>query len=75
MVNFNSEPPPNVIRVPRWTLALHAVQFVFAIVILGLSAYGISYIAYNALIFSLVVVRCSYFSALSTPPLAINETG
>jgi hypothetical protein len=60
MVNFNAEPPPNVVRVPRWTLALHAIQFVFATVILGLDAYGISYIAYNALIFSLVVCLCTF---------------
>ncbi|CAI6335869.1 unnamed protein product [Periconia digitata] len=59
MVNFNAETPSNVVRVPRWTLALHAVQFVFAIIILGLSAYGISYVPYNALIFSLVVCLCT----------------
>lgn len=58
MVTFNNaNPPPNVVRVPRWTIALHAVQFIFAIIVLGLSAYGIAYVPYNALIFSLVVVR------------------
>jgi hypothetical protein len=56
MVNF-VEPPPHVLRVPKWVLAIHAVQAVFAIIILGLDAYGIRWIAYNALIFSLVVVR------------------
>jgi hypothetical protein len=60
MVNFNAETPPNVIRVPRWTLALHVIQFVFAIIILGLDAYGIKWIPYNALIFSLVAVSFSF---------------
>jgi hypothetical protein len=45
--------------VPRWTIAVHAVQLVFAIVVLGLDAYGIRYIPYNALIFSLVVCLCT----------------
>ncbi|KAL1591346.1 hypothetical protein SLS60_012090, partial [Paraconiothyrium brasiliense] len=45
--------------VPRWTVAVHAVQILFAIVILGFDAYGIKYIAYNALIFSLVVCLCT----------------
>ncbi|PVI06594.1 hypothetical protein DM02DRAFT_667473 [Periconia macrospinosa] len=59
MVDFNAEPPPNVVRVPRWTLALHAVQFVFAIIILGLSAYGVSYVPYARLAFSIVVAICT----------------
>ncbi|OAG10744.1 uncharacterized protein CC84DRAFT_1161604 [Paraphaeosphaeria sporulosa] len=45
--------------VPRWTVAVHAVQILFAIIILGFDAYGIKYIAYNALIFSLVVCLCT----------------
>jgi hypothetical protein len=49
-------PPSNVLAVPRWLIIIHAVQFLFAIVVLGLDAYGIKYIPYNALIFSLVVV-------------------
>ena len=55
MVNF-AEAPPHVLRVPKWVLAIYAVQAVFAIIVLGLDAYGIRWIAYNALIFSLVVV-------------------
>lgn len=43
-----------LLPLPRWTLAIHAVQILFAIVVLGLDAYGIHYIPYNALIFSLV---------------------
>jgi hypothetical protein len=48
--------PAHVLDVPRWTLILHIVQAALAIIILGLDAYGIRWIAYNALIFSLVVV-------------------
>jgi hypothetical protein len=48
--------PAHVLALPKWVLAIHAVQAVFAIIILGLDAYGIHYIAYNALIYSLVVV-------------------
>jgi hypothetical protein len=38
-------------------LACHAVQFVLAIVILGLDAYGIHYVAYTGLVCSLVIAR------------------
>jgi hypothetical protein len=48
--------PAHVLAVPQWTLIIHIVQAVVAIIILGLDAYGIRWIAYNALIFSLVVV-------------------
>jgi hypothetical protein len=51
-----SNRPDNVLSVPRWTVIIHGVQAVFAIIILGLDAYGIRWIAYNALIFSLVAV-------------------
>lgn len=51
-----TEPPPHVVRVPRWTFAIHGVQALFAVIILGLDAYGIHWIAYNALIYSLVAV-------------------
>ncbi|KAF2747648.1 hypothetical protein M011DRAFT_50150 [Sporormia fimetaria CBS 119925] len=44
----------NVLPLPRWTLIVHGLQIILAIIILGLDAYGIHYIAYNALIFSLV---------------------
>ncbi|KAF2789465.1 hypothetical protein K505DRAFT_253300 [Melanomma pulvis-pyrius CBS 109.77] len=47
--------PAHVLPVPRWTLIFHIIQAVFAVIVLGLDAYGINYLAYNALIFSLVV--------------------
>ncbi|KAF2867920.1 hypothetical protein BDV95DRAFT_597678 [Massariosphaeria phaeospora] len=47
--------PAHVLPVPQWTLIIHAVQLLFAIIVLGLAAYGVSLIPYNALIFSLVV--------------------
>ncbi|KAF2738391.1 hypothetical protein EJ04DRAFT_549893 [Polyplosphaeria fusca] len=52
--------PANVLPLPRWTLIIHAVQVVLAIIILGLSAYGVHWIAYNALIFALVVCICTF---------------
>jgi hypothetical protein len=48
-----------LLPLPRWTLAIHCVQILFAIIILGLDAYGIRWFAYNALIFSLVTVRAA----------------
>lgn len=51
--------PAHVLPVPKWTLIIHVVQAVFAVIILGLDAYGIKYIAYKALIFSLVVSLCT----------------
>ena len=50
------EPQPHIVAVPRWTLGLHIAQLFLAVIILGLDAYGISFIAYNVLIYSLVVV-------------------
>jgi hypothetical protein len=38
-------------------LTCHAVQLVLAVVILGLDVYGIHYVAYTGLIYSLVIVR------------------
>ena len=35
---------------------LHSVQLILAVVVLGLDSYGIQYIPYNALIYSLAVV-------------------
>jgi hypothetical protein len=46
--------PANVLPLPRWTLIVHAVQLVLAVIVLGLAAYGVSLIAYYALIFSIV---------------------
>lgn len=51
-----SKLPANVLPVPRWTIAVHGIQMLFAIIILGFDAYGIKYIAYYALIYSLVIV-------------------
>jgi hypothetical protein len=48
-------------------LAGHAVQFVLAIVILGLDAYGIHYVAYTGLVCSLVIARRLH-------PLAASST-
>lgn len=38
------------------TLIAHVAQIVLAIAVLGLAAYGVDYISYNVLIYSLVVV-------------------
>lgn len=38
------------------TLFVHVVQLVLAVVILGLDAYGVGYVAYNILIYSLIIV-------------------
>lgn len=43
-----------------WVLIVHAVQVVFAIIVLGLSAYGVHWVPYNALIFALVVCICTF---------------
>ncbi|KAF2709676.1 hypothetical protein K504DRAFT_379328, partial [Pleomassaria siparia CBS 279.74] len=51
--------PAHVLAVPRWTLIIHVVQPVLAVAILGLDAYGIRWIPYNALIYSLVVAICT----------------
>jgi hypothetical protein len=48
-----------VLPLPRWILAVHFVQITFALIVLGLDAYGIRWISYNALIFSLVTVSAS----------------
>lgn len=48
---------PARMRLP--TLVAHAAQVVLAITILGLAAYGVDYISYNVLIYSLVVVSSS----------------
>jgi hypothetical protein len=48
-----------ILPLPRWTLAIHFIQITFALIILGLDAYGIRWIAYNALIFSLVTVSAA----------------
>ena len=50
---------PHVLDTPRWTLIIHAIQAFLAIIILGLDAYGIRWISYNVLIYSLVVVSAS----------------
>ncbi|KZM19830.1 hypothetical protein ST47_g9167 [Ascochyta rabiei] len=41
------------------TLIAHVAQVVLAITVLGLAAYGVDYISYNVLIYSLVVAICS----------------
>lgn len=38
------------------TLLAHIAQLVLAIAILGLAAYGVDYISYNVLIYSIAVV-------------------
>ncbi|KAF2467262.1 uncharacterized protein BDR25DRAFT_345026 [Lindgomyces ingoldianus] len=58
------ELPPHVLPVPRFTLAIHAVQILLAIIILGLDAYGIRWIQYNALIYSLVCTLCTIIVAI-----------
>lgn len=41
------------------TILTHVAQIVLAIAVLGLAAYGVDYISYNVLIYSLVVVSRS----------------
>ena len=41
------------------TILTHVAQIVLAIAVLGLTAYGVDYISYNVLIYSLVVVSRS----------------
>ncbi|KAF2659330.1 hypothetical protein K491DRAFT_712849 [Lophiostoma macrostomum CBS 122681] len=48
------ERPAHVLTVPRWTSVIYGLQILLAIIILGLDAYGIHWIPYDALIFSLV---------------------
>jgi len=43
-----------VLPLPRWTLIVHAIMILVSVIVLGLSAYGVHYISYNALIFALV---------------------
>ncbi|KAF2032255.1 hypothetical protein EK21DRAFT_110198 [Setomelanomma holmii] len=57
----------------RWQLALatlHGVQLVFSIIALGLAAYGVRYIAYNVLVYTLVtictLIVCAYLIASRT---------
>ncbi|KAF2007467.1 hypothetical protein P154DRAFT_529080 [Amniculicola lignicola CBS 123094] len=50
----NGDTPSNLLPVPKWTFIIHGAQGVLALIILSLDAYGIHWIAYNALIFSLV---------------------
>ncbi|KAF2271098.1 hypothetical protein CC78DRAFT_528035 [Lojkania enalia] len=50
----------SVLPVPRWTLILHGVEIFLAVLILALSAYGVHWIAYDYLIFALVVCICTF---------------
>jgi hypothetical protein len=47
-------------------LSSHVSQFVVAVIIIGLDLYGVQYVAYNALVCSMVVVSHSW--------LLMNET-
>lgn len=46
------------LRLP--TLLAHVAQNVLAIIILGLAAYGVDYISYNVLIYSIAVVSWTF---------------
>ena len=48
---------------------LHAAQLLLAVILLGLDAYGISYIEYKGLVYALFVVRTLIYSILSNSPL------
>ncbi|ORY05264.1 hypothetical protein BCR34DRAFT_604552 [Clohesyomyces aquaticus] len=61
---MSGELPPHVLPLPRWTLVLHGAQIGLAIIILGLDAYGIRWIDYNALIYSLVCALCTLVVAI-----------
>ncbi|KAH3950173.1 hypothetical protein HBI56_005440 [Parastagonospora nodorum] len=41
------------------TLFVHVMQLVLAVVVLGLDAYGVCYVAYNILIYSLIISVCT----------------
>lgn len=53
---------PTRMRLP--TILAHIAQVVIAIVVLGLAAYGVDYISYNVLIYSVAVVSRITFLAL-----------
>ncbi|KAH6620030.1 hypothetical protein C7974DRAFT_224878 [Boeremia exigua] len=48
---------PGRMRLP--TIMAHAAQIILATVVLGLAAYGVDYIPYNVLIYSVAVCACS----------------
>jgi hypothetical protein len=52
----SNNPRGHVLATPRFFLGLRAFQLVVAIVILGMSAYGIHYVSYNGFCLSLFTV-------------------
>lgn len=50
----------------KWVLALRAVQIAFAVVVLGCSAFGIYYVAFNAYCLSLFAVSLTNMVPLNS---------
>lgn len=60
-VKYSPERAPGREHVPRYPpgfVAIRFVQLVFALIIIGLAAYGISLLPFDGSIFILVVVSC-----------------
>ena len=51
-----AQQPAHTPRMRLPTLIAHTAQIVLALIVLSLAAYGVDYISYNVLIYSLVVV-------------------
>lgn len=57
MDGTGAQQPAHLTRMRLPNLIVHVAQIVLATTVLGLAAYGVDYISYNVLIYSLVVVR------------------
>lgn len=52
---------PQVLTLPKWVLVLRGLQILFAVIILGFSAYGVYWIAFNVSRYSIQ----SYFDSFN----------
>lgn len=59
-MNQQAERPANVLPLPRWTLIIHAVQAVIAVIVLGLAAYGVHWFEYGGLIWSIICALLTF---------------
>lgn len=58
MEGLDAQQPAHTSGLRLPTLVVHIAQIFLAVIVLGLAAYGVDYISYNVLIYSLVVVSC-----------------
>lgn len=56
MDGAGTQQPAHTPRMRLPTIIAHVAQIVLSFTVLGLAAYGVDYISYNVLIYSLVVV-------------------